>query len=576
MVGVERTMNMKLRCRFWAICTVTIMLAGCGLSNTQSVRKDADAHDEIISTEILDRESSRVDLSGNSENNSVDGDASLEAGDAAPATDVPSVSAGSATQSAEQKTDSGQSDAAETVSSLESEQALLDTALEFCNASQQYWSEGNLDKAIETLDQAYNYVLRVDTERYPELLQQKEDLRFLISKRVLEIYASRYTAVNGNHNEIPLTMNQHVEREIKLFQGQERQFFLDSYRRAGRYMPDIVNALRKAGLPEELAWLPLIESGFKVNALSRARALGLWQFIPSTGYKYGLKRDTWIDERLDPEKSTMAVISYLKELHQIFGDWTTVLAGYNCGEGAVLRTIRNQSINYLDNFWDLFMQLPQETARYVPKFLATLHILRDPAKYGFSLEEQDQPVPFEEVEIEKAVQLKMIAQELNISIEDLISLNPELRYQATPPSHYSLKVPDRTGEALLARLDNIPSWTPAQTAYIYHRVSAGETLSVIALRYRTTVSRITRVNHIGRNHLIRIGQKLKIPLRGGGSSTLYAYEENLLPGGKYRVSKGDSLWQIARKFNTDTKTLQRINNLKSTMLSVGQVLRVTD
>lgn len=569
-------MNMRMRCRVWAICSLVIMIAGCGLSNNQSVRKDTDVHEEIVSTAILDRESARVDLSGSSENNSAAGELSPDAVDAAQESAEPSVSGSMETQPAKQRPENGQGDSAQNASGVESEQSLLDTALELCNASQQYWSEGNLDKAIETLDQAYNYVLKVDTERYPELLQQKEDLRFLISKRILEIYASRYTAVNGNHNEIPLTMNQYVEREIKLFKGPERPFFLESYRRSGRYMQDIIRSLKKAGLPEELAWLPLIESGFKVNALSRARALGLWQFIPSTGYKYGLKRDIWIDERLDPEKSTMAAIAYLKELHQIFGDWTTVLAGYNCGEGAVLRTIRNQSINYLDNFWDLFTQLPQETARYVPKFLATLHILRDPEKYGFSLGEQDQPAPFEVIEIEKAVQLKMIARELNIPLDDLSGLNPELRYQSTPPSHYSLKVPAGTGEALLSMLDNIPSWTPTQTAYVYHRVRSGETLSVIALRYRTTVSKITRVNHIGRNHLIRVGQKLKIPLRGGGASSLYVYEENLLPGGKYRVSKGDSLWQIARKFNTDTKTLQRINNLKSTMLSVGQVLRVTD
>jgi membrane-bound lytic murein transglycosylase D len=132
----------------------------------------------------------------------------------------------------------------------------------------------------------------------------------------------------------------------------------------------ILEKLEAAGLPAELSWLPLIESGFKVKALSRARALGLWQFIPSTGYKFGLKRDQYIDERIDFEKSSDAAIAYLKELHNIFGDWSTVLAAYNCGEGRVLRVIRTQNINYLDDFWDLFGRLPFETARYVPRFLA--------------------------------------------------------------------------------------------------------------------------------------------------------------------------------------------------------------
>ncbi|MEA1992063.1 MAG: lytic transglycosylase domain-containing protein, partial [Thermodesulfobacteriota bacterium] len=230
------------------------------------------------------------------------------------------------------------------------EQYLLDAALDYCKASQEFWVEGYLNKAIDALDQAYGLILKVDPESAPEFIQQKEDLRFMISRRILEIHASRYTAVNGNHNAIPLIMNSYVKQEIRSFQGRERKFFIESYKRSGKYRDEIVKALKEAGLPEDLSWLPLIESGFKVKALSCARALGLWQFIPSTGYKFGLNRDNWIDERLDPTKSTAAALLYLEELHQIFGDWTTVLAAYNCGEGRVLRKIRRQKINYLDNF----------------------------------------------------------------------------------------------------------------------------------------------------------------------------------------------------------------------------------
>ena len=322
----------------------------------------------------------------------------------------------------------------------ENDQSPLDSALDLINSSQEYWAEGSQDQAIAILDKAYSLVIKVDTDNNPELLQQKDDLRYMISKRILEIYASRYTATNGNHNEISLTHNEYVEREIKCFQGPERKFFIESYRRSGKYMPMILQALKDAGLPEDIGWLPLIESGFKVDALSRARALGLWQFIASTGQKFGLKRDTWIDERLDPEKSTAAAIAYLKELHQIFGDWTTVLAGYNCGEGAVLRKIRNQKINYLDNFWDLFQQLPNETARYVPRFLATLHILKDPAKYGFDLEELDSPFVYETATINKPVQLSSVADTIAVPEEVLRALNPELRHKATPPTTYELRV----------------------------------------------------------------------------------------------------------------------------------------
>ena len=459
---------------------------------------------------------------------------------------------------------------------LQKEQELLDTSLEFCNASQEFWSEGNLEKANEALDEAYALVLQVNTDAYPELVQQRDDLRFMISKRILEIYASRYTAVNGNHKEIPLTMNEHVEKEIKRFQGRERKFFVESYKRSGMYMEKILAEFKEAGLPEELAWLPLIESGFKVRALSSARALGLWQFIPSTGYKFGLKRDSWVDERLDPEKATTAAIAYMKELHNIFGDWTTVLAAYNCGEGRVLRKIRNQKINYLDDFWDLYQQLPRETARYVPRFLATLHILKDPEKFGFSLDEIDVPVTYETININKPVQLKTVAKKLGVPSKSLSELNPELRHQVTPDAPYVLKVPVGMGETLLASIDEIPKWYPPKNAYVYHRVKKGETLSVIALRYRTSVRKIVRANNIRRKHLIRAGQKLKIPLRGGSDKTVYASQDKLLPGGKYLIKKGDSLWLIARKFNTNTKKLKQLNNLQSTRLYVGKYLKITN
>ncbi|MBW2645500.1 MAG: LysM peptidoglycan-binding domain-containing protein [Deltaproteobacteria bacterium] len=463
------------------------------------------------------------------------------------------------------------------ISKEEGEQAqTLDAALELCEASQEFWGEGNLERAFDALDQAYALILNVDPDNIPKLIQQKENLRFMISKRILEIYASRYTVLNGNHKEIPLIMNKHVEKEIKRFQGIERRFFVESYQRSGRYRGEILKALKEAGIPEELSWLPLIESGFKVRALSRARALGLWQFIPSTGYKFGLKRDAWIDERLDPEKATAAAIAYLKELHNIFGDWSTVLAGYNCGEGAVLRVIRNQKINYLDNFWDLYQKLPRETARYVPRFLATLHILKDPAKYGITLEKLDEPIPYEAVEIEKQVQLKTVADKLGVSSKDLIALNSELRYKATPDTPYSLKVPLGEGEVLIAKLDEIPKWTPPQKSYIYHRVRRGESLYLISLKYRTSVRAITSANNIRRKHFIRPGQKLKIPVRGRGGRRRVASNYQLLPGGKYRVRTGDSLWLIARRFNTTTKEIQRLNGLKSTRLYAKQILKITE
>ncbi len=453
-------------------------------------------------------------------------------------------------------------------------QNFLDTALEFYETSQEFWKEDSPDKAMAALDQAYANMLKVKEDDTPKLVQQVDDLRFMISKRVLEIYASRYTAVKGNHKAIPLVMNRYVENEIKLFQGPERKFFIDSYRRSGRYRGEIVKMLKEAGMPEELSWLPLIESGFKIRALSRARALGLWQFIPSTGYKFGLSRNAWVDERLDPQKSTKAAIAYLKELHNIFGDWTTVLASYNCGEGTVLRVIRHQKVNYLDNFWDLFQRLPFETARYVPKFLAVLQILKDPVKYGFNLDDPYPVVPYDVATIDRQVHLKKVAGKLGISEKELTDLNPELRYNATPPDPYTLKVPVGKASLLLATIDDIPKWMPPQRAYAFHRVRSGETLSLIALKYRSSVRAIMRANRLRSRHFIRIGRKLKIPLRREGVRTHRTSKGRLRADGTYRVKRGDSLWRIAHRFNTSAAEIKRLNKMNSTFLYVGQILKI--
>ncbi|HUI45704.1 MAG TPA: transglycosylase SLT domain-containing protein [Nitrospirota bacterium] len=392
-------------------------------------------------------------------------------------------------------------------------QALLDTALEMTERAQEYWDHSDMEHALDTLDQAYALILKVPAGN-PDLAQQKEDLRFVISKRIVEMYAARQTTVKGTSAAIPMVVNDHVTREIQSFQTIERSFFIEAYKRSGRYRGEMVKALKEAGMPEELSWLPLIESGFKVRAMSRSRALGLWQFIPSTGYKYGLKRNAWIDERLDPEKSTAAAIAYFKELHSMFGDWATVLAAYNCGEGSVARVIRDQKVDYLDNFWDFYERLPQETARYFPRFLAVLTILKDPAHYGFNLNEIDGPLSYETVTIEKPVHLKSVAEKLGIDQEELTELNPELRRDATPNTTFALRVPPGKGDLVLTNIDKMPTWSPPKVEYVMHRVRRGETLTRIAIRYRTSAQRIMQANNLRSGKMLRVGQRLKIPMRG--------------------------------------------------------------
>jgi membrane-bound lytic murein transglycosylase D len=459
------------------------------------------------------------------------------------------------------------------------ERDIMEEALVLLNESHTYWVNGNLEDALEMLDQAY--ALLLDTNGNPDVARQKDDLRLMISKRILSIYNSNQTTAKGKRSEVPVVTNADVEKEIRQFQTVERDFFISSYQRSAMYRPIMLRELKKAGLPEELAWLPLVESGFKISALSSARALGLWQFIPSTGYKYGLNRDDWVDERMDIEKSTRAAIDYLKELHNMFGDWLTVLAAYNCGEGRIMRTIAAQHINYLDRFWDLYHQLPYETARYVPRFLATLLIIKDPQKYGMDLEAgygKGTALSYEIVEVNKSMRLQDIAQKLETPEEIINVLNAELRHKITPDRPYNLKVPTQMAEQLLKVIDDVPQCEkPYATSRIpginiQHKVRQGETLVTIARKYKTSVSTIRTSNHLSKKEDVTAGQRLTIPIKGtrGGTDKGHKSEKSM----KYRVQKGDTLASLAKKNDVTVSEIRKTNRLENDTLKIGQTLRI--
>lgn len=370
---------------------------------------------------------------------------------------------------------------------------------------------GDFETAVNLLDEAYGMLLRLPISPDSPLIQEKDNLRLLIAQRIQEISAARRNPTVDNHKSIPLTENEWVAREIKSFLGPERTAFEEGYRRSGFYKDWIVGELRKAGLPEDLVWLPIVESMFKPLAMSYARALGLWQFIRTTGLNYDLNQDKFVDERRDPYKSTIAAIKYLQYLHSFFGDWTTALAAYNCGEGYVQRIINSQNIAYLDNFWDLFQRLPYQTARYVPRFIAVVKIIRDPAKYGITLPEPYPPLKFDTVRIQYPAKLSTLAAALGVEASELEFLNPELRYQSTPDTPYELRVPVGLGEKLLAALPTLPKYIPPE--YGSHKVKSGETLSMIARKYGTSVQSLQKINNL-RGTLIRVGQILRIPTRG--------------------------------------------------------------
>jgi membrane-bound lytic murein transglycosylase D len=456
-------------------------------------------------------------------------------------------------------------------------------ALVLCRVAQNHWKRGDIDAAIDTLDQAYALVLSVAPGNDPNLLQEMEDLRITISRRILEIYSSRHVVVNGRRNEIPITLNRHVQDEIDSFTvGREKDFFLEAYRRSGKYRNKIVAALKEASLPPELSWLPLIESGFKVTALSRARALGLWQFIPSTGYRYGLNRDPYIDERLDPEKATRAAIEYLKELHGMFGDWTTVLAAYNCGEHRVLRTIQSQNINYLDNFWDLYERLPRETARYVPRFLATLHIVNSPQEYGLNDVVVDHPLESEIVTIPRQASLAAIARSTGIDDDLLRLLNAELRQGVLPEDGYDLRVPSGEKTQVLAKLDDIPAYQARQAqgaAVVRHKVRKGETLQTISKKYGTDAKSILLANNMRPPAPLAAGTILRVPIECPPERSPTLPEPKVTTAKReaieHVVRQGDSLYNLAKRYGTTTEEIQRQNRVNASSLAIGQVLKIT-
>jgi membrane-bound lytic murein transglycosylase D len=285
---------------------------------------------------------------------------------------------------------------------------------------------------------------------------------------------------------------------------------------------------------------------------------------------------------MDFEKSTRAAIDYLKELHNMFGDWLTVLAAYNCGEGRVMRTIAAQHINYLDRFWDLFHQLPYETARYVPRFLATLLIIKDPQKYGMDLEAgsgRQVALAYESVEVNKSMKLQDIAQKIETSEEIINVLNAELRHKITPDRPYKLRVPLEMTGPLLKALDDIPqSERPyasarLRTIAVKHKVRQGETLASIAQKYKTSVSAIRKANHLSKKEAVTAGQRLSVPIAASSGARSADKGQKPEKSAKYKVQKGDTLASLARLHDTTIAEIRKTNRLENDTLKIGQTLR---
>ncbi len=357
-----------------------------------------------------------------------------------------------------------------------------------------------------------------------------------------------------------------------------RRWIEKSVERGAPYLPIIREKLRKAGLPEELAYLPIIESGFKPLARSRAGAVGIWQFIPGSARKFGLKVDWWIDQRRDPIKSTDAAVKYLKELYKIFGKWDLALSAYNYGEGKLKRKIKRYRT---DNFWRLKRRLPRETRNYVPQFFAVLTILSDPDRYGIKLPSRYDPFVYDSVKIPYPVSLDVAAKWAGVPLREMIRLNLEFKRGLAPPYYrdYYLRIPIGTKEAFVSAMES----TPRSRWYTvtYHRVRRGENLISIARKYHVSARELARVNRISNPRKLRPGKVLIIPMSSGYARYINENVDIKIVNKygktrvvKYRVKKGDNLRKISRKFGVSVSNLKKWNNLKSSRLKPGQMIIV--
>jgi membrane-bound lytic murein transglycosylase D len=418
----------------------------------------------------------------------------------------------------------------------------------------------------------------------------------------------------ATEHDVPIPQNDRVLAYVELFQGRLRDYIQESLTRGSKYLPMIQGVFKEAGLPLDLAYIPIIESGFKTNALSKASAKGPWQFMRATATEQGLKTDWYIDERSDPEKATVAAAKYLKLLHEMFDrDWHLVLAAYNGGLGRLQRAMKRSGDS---DFWSLSSNsryLPKETREYVPLILAAIIVAKNPTQYGFSVAAEE-PTPFETVTVPRAIDLRRVAEWTGHSIDEIQSLNPELRRWTTPlRSEYELKVPMGSAAQLSSR---IAAAGPGELSTLtYYTVRKGESIATIARKLKVGRTDLAEANNLSTKSKLRTGQPLVVPrapatllatnsrpaaptevasrgITGSGPmpSADRSNEETAAPAPRsapmsasrtasaktvtYRVKQGDTLFGIAQLFDTTVAKLKTLNRLRSNRITPGTRLKV--
>ena len=466
------------------------------------------------------------------------------------------------------------------------------------------YNTGEKDGAKEHFDRAFNLLLespsgvRADPRFQPEFDRVLDDLNKLEMAAVQQseaapeqkaepapideanevtnypvdpnLKAKATAEIKTTHSDLPLMMTDQVAGYINYFSTRGRPTLEHGLTLSGRYREMIERILKEEGVPQELIYVAQAESGFHPYAVSRAGARGIWQFMGSRARAYNLHRDLWVDDRQDPEKSTRAAAHHLKDLYNQFGDWYLAMAAYNSGPGTVQSAVKRTG--YAD-FWELYRRnvLPRETRNYVPIIVAVAIMAKNPSQYGLQTIVPDPPMTYDTVKITYPVDLRLVAECIDVPPLELQELNPSLLRMTTPKSHFDLHLPVGSKDKYQAAIADIP--VEMRVWWRYHTVAGGDTLMSLARTYGTPMRTIANANQLDISDTIEPGAKLVIPIAPGrhssGDGQTYARHLTV-----YHVRKSDTLETVSNNLGVAPATIRRWNRMKGDSLAGRRVLYV--